>query len=152
MENENVSPLSESNKPDQATIMRESSFLDGFKFLQKRVNQTAHEKGWWKDRQQLTDAALKVGGHELEKFAKKAIGGMVLALIHSEVSEGLEGERKDLMSDHIEDYSMLEEEFADVIIRIMDYAEENELDVAGAVLAKLAFNDGREYKHGGKAF
>ena len=45
-----------------------------------------------------------------------------LALIHSEISEALEGGRKDLQSDHIPDFSMVDEELADALIRIFDTA------------------------------
>ena len=54
--------------------------------------------------------------------------------------------------DHIPEFSGVEEEFADVVIRIMDYSKQMGLDVAGAVIAKKEFNKNREYKHGGKKF
>lgn len=46
----------------------------------------------------------------------------LLALIASELSEAMEGERKDLMDDHLPHRKMAEVEMADVIIRIMDYS------------------------------
>lgn len=79
--------------------------------------------------------------------------GEKIALMHSELSEALEYERKgNGKSDHIPQFSGVEEEFADVIIRIMDYAAHKGLDVAGAVAAKHEFNLTRPFKHGGKAF
>ena len=42
-------------------------------------------------------------------------------LMHSEVSEGVEGLRKDLMDDHLTAYPMVACELADTIIRILDY-------------------------------
>ena len=42
-------------------------------------------------------------------------------------------------------------ELADVIIRIFDMADENEIALAQAVLAKHAYNQTRPWKHGGKA-
>ena len=43
---------------------------------------------------------------------------------------------------------VVEEELADVIIRIMDYAFGKDLDVAGAILAKIEYNQSREFMHG----
>lgn len=43
-----------------------------------------------------------------------------LVLVCSEISEGLEGFRKNLMDDHLKDRSMLEVELADTLIRTLD--------------------------------
>jgi NTP pyrophosphatase (non-canonical NTP hydrolase) len=76
-----------------------------------------------------------------------------IALMHSELSEALEYLRKDNgPSDHIPDFSGAEEEFADVIIRIMNTAQRLHLRVAEAMIAKQAFNAARPFKHGGKKF
>lgn len=85
--------------------------------------------------------------------------GELLALIHSEISEALEGERKDLMDDHLPHRRMAEVELADAIIRILDYAGAFGYDLQGALDEKLAYNRHREdHKHearalpGGKKF
>jgi NTP pyrophosphatase (non-canonical NTP hydrolase) len=79
--------------------------------------------------------------------------GEKIALMHSELSEALEYLRKgNGPSDHIPEFSGAEEEFADVIIRIMNTAQRLHLRVAEALLAKQAFNAARPYKHGGKKF
>lgn len=78
--------------------------------------------------------------------------GEKIALMHSELSEGLEGIRKGLMDDHLPDRTMIECELADVIIRIMDYAAHTKLDVAGAIIAKMIYNSSRPHRHGGKKF
>ncbi len=78
--------------------------------------------------------------------------GERIALMHSELSEALEYYRKgNGPSDHI-NFTGVEEEFADVIIRIMDTAQEFGLEVAPAILAKMEFNASRPYKNGGKKF
>lgn len=67
----------------------------------------------------------------------------VLALIHSEVSEALEGFRKN-------DRENFAEELADVLIRVLDCAGGLGIDLDREVQAKLAKNRTRGHKHGGK--
>ena len=95
------------------------------------VHETAQEKGWHDEPRET---------------------GTWLALMHSELSEALEADRKDLVSEHIPEFSGLEEELADVIIRIGDFSTLMGLRVVEAMIAKAEFNKGREHKHGGKKY
>lgn len=85
--------------------------------------------------------------------------GELLALIHSEISECLEGERKNLMDDKLPHRKMAEVELVDALIRIFDYAAAFGYDLQGAYDEKRAFNKVRDdHKHearliaGGKQF
>jgi NTP pyrophosphatase (non-canonical NTP hydrolase) len=79
--------------------------------------------------------------------------GEMIALIHSELSEGLEALREHIdHDDKIPEFKGIEAELADTVIRIMDMAHARGWDVAKALLAKVNYNARRDYKHGGKKF
>lgn len=85
--------------------------------------------------------------------------GELLALIHSEISEALEGERKNLMDDKLPHRKMAEVELVDAIIRILDYAGGFGYDLQGAFDEKMEYNRTRaDHQHanrrvpGGKVF
>ena len=61
----------------------------------------------------------------------------------SELAEAMEGDRKDLMDDHLPHRKMLEVELADAVIRILDMSGGLGLDVAGAIAEKLEYNTER---------
>ena len=86
----------------------------------------------------LHGQARIMGWHNKEREV-----GTLIALCHSELSEALEGARKDLMDDHLKERKMLEVELADCIIRILDMAGLYDLDVAGAIADKHYYNANR---------
>lgn len=74
--------------------------------------------------------------------------GEKIALMHSELSEALEADRKSLNAEHILGFTGVEEELADVIIRILDFAGHHQLHLGEALSAKIAYNLTRPFKHG----
>ena len=74
--------------------------------------------------------------------------GEMIALMHSELSEALEGIRKDLMDDHLPQYKMEHVELADASIRIFDYCGGFEIPLQEIIKAKMIYNASRPYKHG----
>lgn len=66
--------------------------------------------------------------------------GEMLMLMVSEISEAMEGERKNLMDTHLTHRPMAEVELADAIIRIFDYAAGLGYDLGGAFIEKMSYN------------
>lgn len=86
----------------------------------------AANQKWWQDMN--TGSPLKRNKGEL------------LMLIVSEVSEAMEGERKDLMDDKLPHRKMAEVEMADALIRLLDYCAGFGYDIQGAYDEKMAYN------------
>jgi NTP pyrophosphatase (non-canonical NTP hydrolase) len=85
---------------------------------------------WWQD--------INTG----EKIQRNK--GELIALMHSELSEALEGARKGKMDDHLPHRLSEEVELADALIRIFDYAGAYGLDLEGAYQEKTAYNKWRQ--------
>lgn len=72
-----------------------------------------------------------------------------MALIMSELGEACEAIRKpSLKSEHLPNVRLVEEELADVIIRVGDFAASEAIDMDRAVELKAAYNKSRPFKHG----
>jgi NTP pyrophosphatase (non-canonical NTP hydrolase) len=107
--------------------------------LSEIIHQRNVEAGWWKNLQTGEDLR---GKNELGQDRRNV--PELLCLVHSEVSEAMEGYRKNLMDDKLPHRTMFETELADVFIRCFDIAGAHNLDLGGAVLEKLEFNRTRE--------
>lgn len=121
----------------QMTITEVETYT-GIKAAMRLSHATANGAGWYSD--------PRTGEPVNRNF------GEVVALMHSELSEALEADRKDLMDDKLPHRKGVEVEFADCLIRIFDTAAALDLDLAGAVLEKNRYNKQRaDHKLGARA-
>lgn len=104
-------------------------------------------------------AAAKAGWWANGRIDNPLCFSNALCLIHSEVSEAMEGDRKNLMDTHLPHRTSREVELADAAIRIFDLAGAYKMDLGGAIAEKLAYNANRadhkpenRAKAGGKSY
>jgi len=124
--------------------------------LQFECHNASRNAGWWVDPTNGTNLRFEINSNS--RFGKALIAEK-LALIHSEISEAMEGHRKDLMDEKLRHRKAIEVELADALIRIFDLGGALSLDLGGAIVEKLAYNATREdhtlenrIKPGGKAY
>lgn len=91
------------------------------KELAREIHENAREKGFWEN-----------GNRNFLE---------ALMLIVSEAGECCEAYRK-------QEKERVAEEMADIVIRALDLAEGFDIDIEKEVLAKMAYNKTRPYKHG----
>lgn len=114
------------------------------KDLQRLCHKIATEKGFW-------ERTCKSCGNAVPESEKWCIGcdnlpeernnGEIIALMHSELSEALEGLRKN-------NWKNVSEELADCVIRIMDFCEARGIDLEKEIKMKIEKNKKRKYRHG----
>ncbi len=119
---------------------------DAVQTLQKACHMAAQH--WWVDPKTGVDIRTNPMA-----FDQK------LLLIVSEVTESMEGNRKNLMDDKLPHRKMREVEMGDVLIRVGDTAGGFGIDLAGATVEKMQFNSVRvdhttahRIAEGGKAY
>jgi len=137
------------------------------------------KKGFYEDNAKVANLLNNVGASEEDRITfQKAVKGQRLSLIHSEISEALEGIRKDksfprfanvagsidalkedfmILKSNPEQFNELfemhvkdteEDELADALIRILDYCGAYQIDIDFHVKTKLHYNALRPHKHG----
>lgn len=127
------------------------AFARSWSQVQAAVHGNAQRKGFWSDFEHIAsvlESSDQTTEEHLEAF-HAMVHAQKLKLMGDEIAEAHEGIRsRNPASVKAKGFSSVEEELADVVIRIMDYAAAFGLDISGAIAAKAAYNLGRPYKHG----
>ena len=102
-------------------------YADQVAQIEQLCHGLAREAGWWDNRDLDDPQTIPT----------------CLCLVHSEISEAMEGARKNRMDDHLPHRKAFEVELADAMIRILDLAGAYQLDLGGALVEKLVYNTQR---------
>ena len=100
--------------------------------LTHQIHENAQQHGWWDKQRSFGD---------------------IISLCHSELSEALEEYRNHMPMTYTGDNGKPEgiaTEMADCIIRILDWAGHEDIDMEAVIRAKMEYNKTRPYRHGGK--
>lgn len=111
-------------------MIHDHTIITGINSLVLASHGAAKQGGWWTNLET---------GEPLERNK-----GELLMLAVSEIAEAMEGCRKNLMDDKLVHRPMVEVEIADCMIRLADFAGAYGLDVAGAIVEKMKYNQQRE--------
>ena len=138
------------NEDEHGYLEKALSILGG------KAHTLAARNGFWEDEETL-DVFVPTEDEQSTRIQRarallRSLTTMTqLALITTEVSEAIEGLRTDNVSDKIGPrFSAVEEELADVVIRVCQLADRRGYDLSGAIAAKHRYNTTRPRKHGGK--
>jgi NTP pyrophosphatase (non-canonical NTP hydrolase) len=123
------------NYPKNLSHDNASEFAYIFSLVSGLHHVAMEEKGFWPKKPE--DETV------LERLGR-------VGLIAEELGECMSGIRKIKQDDHLPEYSMEEAELADIILRVMDIAAARKFPLGQIILAKMAYNETRPYRHGDK--
>jgi len=156
-------------KPTEGyTSLSRDALARSLETLAAEITHIATDKGFWPKERTPEELAEEFVGEEprfalnIHEFRKKAAEFAqlardtaprnepeMIALEVSELAEALEGIRhKNPPSNKIPEFSQVEEELADCVIRCLDHCHSKGYRLTEAIFAKIEYNRSRPYKHG----
>lgn len=124
-----------------------TKIASGLRHLMFVAHRISREHGFWEEYEETLEHLKKIDPGLAAKYVVDTQLSK-MALVGSEIGEAVEGIRKPFESQKIPGFTNEEEEIADAIIRLAEYCEKFSLRLDGAILAKMAYNETRPYKHG----
>lgn len=138
-------------EPEEVTPEEMQSFALLFDLIGDSSHRDMRRQGFWESRDAIEAACLEHGGEPLRLAARAAVQGQGIALVHTELSEAVEALRDgNPPDDKLPEFSGLEAELADVVIRCMDLARGYGYRLGPAIVAKIIRNRARAKMHGRK--
>lgn len=139
---------------DQAKVLGTEQltkdFLSLFKHIQKRAHRNSKDHGFWGVVEYIDSMEEECRmSPPMATELRDAVRAQKVALMHSELSELLEAVRGSAeRCEKVPSITAVEEECADLLIRLMDFSQEYHVRLGLATLLKMEFNAGRPHKHG----
>jgi NTP pyrophosphatase (non-canonical NTP hydrolase) len=125
--------------------IRDQKLTEALNSLSRICHKASREAGWWDNPIDgfVANGEDVFGTPVRDEEWRDLVTPTKIALIHSEVSEAMEGFRKDINDDHLPERKMAEVELADALIRIFDLAGAHDMDLGGALVEKFNYNQER---------
>lgn len=111
--------------------------MSDLRIIMSKAHRTACDKGWWDQERSFGDQIALMHTELSEALEEFRAGKPIAEIYHSESEIGPKPEGVAV-------------ELADVIIRIGDTCEKYGIPLCEAIEEKLAYNQNRPYRHGGK--
>lgn len=108
---------------------------DSLEKIVREVHACAVEHGWWDKDRSVAEILLNINGEVLELWESYRKGDLFAACDKDTEPRQL---------------SVIEEELADIIIRVMDFAAHHSINLSQAIAIKHNYNRARPYRHGNK--
>jgi len=133
-------------------MINEQVIRSSLEDLSKQAHTIGVTQNLWSAEDRLVELVSKQGFSEDVKFLRSAIRGLHISMVHGELSEAIEGDRRNLMDSKLPEFSAFEMELADAVLRIMNINAREGLRVPEAILAKLKLNATRTNESEGKNY
>jgi len=118
--------------------------------LQKEIHSIAKEKGFYEERRNIPTRLMLVVSEISEAMEADRSGKRMVKYIDVVNGWHFVNDFIPYFENHCKD--TFEDELADAVIRILDLAESEGINLEAHIIAKIRYNKTREIKHGNKRY